>query len=203
MNVVEKNGMFVLATANPGKIKEMRDILSRFGIEAVTRDDLDIKIDVEETGKTFFANAKLKADAICLASNLPAIADDSGLVVDALDGRPGVYSSSFGGENLSAQQRCMFLLNEMNNAEQRGAKFVCNIICVYPDGKFLTATGECNGTISTEPKGSNGFGYDPVFVPDGYNKTMAELSSKEKNAISHRGKALTEFKALLIQNEKG
>jgi XTP/dITP diphosphohydrolase len=191
------NVKFVLATASPGKVKEMRDILSNLGIEVVTRDDLDININVEETGATFYENAKLKADAICSASNLPAIADDSGLVVEALDGRPGVFSSSFGGEDLTAEQRCKFLLNAMKNVEQRRAKFVCNIVCVFPDGKELTAIGECAGTIATEVRGLKGFGYDPVFIPAGYDKTMAELSSDEKNAISHRGKALREFIALL------
>ena len=190
----------MLATANPGKIKEMREILSSFGIEVVTRDELDIHIDVEETGTTFFENAKLKAEAICLASKMPAIADDSGLVVEALDGRPGVYSSSFGGEDLTAEQRCRFLLDSMKNMEQRDAKFVCTIVCAFPDGKILTSTGECSGTILTEIKGSNGFGYDPVFsvfLPNGCTKTMAELSSEEKNKISHRGKALVKFKELL------
>ncbi|MCL2662460.1 MAG: RdgB/HAM1 family non-canonical purine NTP pyrophosphatase [Oscillospiraceae bacterium] len=184
---------YILATANPGKIKEMRDILSGLGIEVVTRDGLGIQIAVEETGTTFYENAKLKAEAICAASKMPSIADDSGLVVEALDGRPGVYSSSYGGEALTAEQRCMFLLDEMKKTEQRRAKFVCNIVCVFPDGNILSAAGECNGTISTEIKGVRGFGYDPVFVPDGYIKTMAELSSEEKNAISHRGKALLEF----------
>jgi len=188
---------FVLATANPGKIKEMREILSGFGIDIITRDDLGIQIEVEETGTTFFENAKLKAEAICFASKMPAIADDSGLVVEVLDGRPGVYSSSFGGDDLTSEQRCNFLLNAIENMEQRRAKFVCNIVCVFPDGRVLTATGECNGTISIEIRGEKGFGYDPVFIPDGYVKTMAELSSEEKNAISHRGKALVEFRELL------
>jgi len=197
------NSKYVLATANPGKIKEMRDLLSSFGIEVVTRDDLDIQIDVEETGTTFLENAILKAEAICLASGLPSIADDSGLVVEALDGRPGVYSSSFGGEGLTAEQRCRFLLDSMKNMEQRDAKFVCTIVCVFPDGKMLTSTGECSGTILTEIRGSNGFGYDPVFsvfLPNGYTKTMAELSIEEKNTISHRGKALNNFIELLCNN---
>jgi XTP/dITP diphosphohydrolase len=188
-----KYGKFVLATANPGKIKEMREILSGLGIKVVTRDELGIHIDVEETGTTFFENAKLKAEAICLASKLPSIADDSGLVVDALGGRPGVYSSSFGGEDLTAKQRSEFLLNEMLNANNRNAKFVCCIVCVFPNGDILTATGECKGTISTELRGAKGFGYDPVFIPDGYTETIAELSSEEKNKISHRGKAFSNF----------
>jgi XTP/dITP diphosphohydrolase len=194
---VISNVKLVLATANPGKIKEMHDILTGSGIEVVTRDDLNIRMDVEETGTTFLENATLKAEAICLASKMPAVADDSGLVVEALGGKPGVYSSSYGGEALTAEQRCNFLLDAMKDMEQRRAKFVCNIVCAFPNGKLLTATGECYGTISTEIRGAKGFGYDPVFIPDGFTKTLAELSGEEKNAISHRGKALTEFIALL------
>jgi len=194
---------FVLATANLGKIKEMRNILSGFGIDIVTRDELDIDIEVEETGTTFSENARLKAVAISELSNLPAIADDSGLVVEALNGEPGVYSSSYGGESLTTIERNEYLLRKMETMEQRGAKFVCNIVCVFPDGKELIATGECYGSISTKPAGSGGFGYDPVFIPDGKNKTMAELTQDEKNAISHRGNALKNFTDLLRLTNAG
>jgi len=197
---------YVLATANPGKVKEMREILSGLGIEVVTRDDLGIVMDIEETGTTFFENAKLKATAICVASDMPSIADDSGLVVDALDGEPGVYSSSFGGEELSAEERCYYLLSKMEESkqlEQRRAKFVCTIICAFPNGDILSASGECKGTIMTELKGSGGFGYDPVFQPDGFIKSMAELTANEKNEISHRGKALSEFSKLLKSYKEG
>jgi len=194
---------YVIATANPGKIKEMSDILSGLNIEVCTRDELKIDFDIEETGTTFFENAKLKADAICAATGLPAIADDSGLIVDSLGGRPGVFTSSFGGDDLTPVQRCEFLLNEMQGMEQRSAKFVCTIVCTFPNGKLLTASGECNGTISTELRGFGGFGYDPVFIPEGESKTMAELSSEKKNSISHRGKALCNFTALLQSDGKG
>ena len=192
---------FVLATANPGKIKEMRDILSGMGIDVVTRKDLGIELDVDETGTTFAQNALLKADAICKASGLPAIADDSGLIVEALDGEPGLYSSSYGGEELSAEQRCAYLLEKMQNKEQRSAKFVCTIVCSFPDDMPLIAEGECRGEIIAEQRGINGFGYDPIFLVPGTNKTMAELSSNEKNQISHRGEALRSFVRLL--NERG
>jgi len=192
---------FVLATANPGKIKEMRDILSGMGIDVVTRKDLGIELDVDETGTTFAQNALLKADAICKASGLPAIADDSGLIVEALDGEPGLYSSSYGGEELSAEQRCAYLLEKMQNKEQRSAKFVCTIVCSFPDDMPLIAEGECRGEIIAEQRGINGFGYDPIFLVPGTNKTMAELSSNEKNQISHRGEALRSFIRLL--NERG
>ncbi|MCL2819880.1 MAG: RdgB/HAM1 family non-canonical purine NTP pyrophosphatase [Oscillospiraceae bacterium] len=188
---------FVLATANPGKVKEMQELLGELNIDVVTRTDLGIDIDIEETGTTFFENAKLKAEAICRISKMPSIADDSGLITDALHGEPGVYSSSFGGEHLSAEERCSYLLKKMENMEQRSAKFVCTIICVFPEGNYITANGECTGVITTGPKGSGGFGYDPVFMPDGFEKTMAELRAEEKNKISHRGKALREFYALL------
>jgi len=197
---------FVLATANPGKVKEMREILSELGIDIITRNDLGIDIEVEETGTTFLENATIKAEAICAASRLPAIADDSGLMVDALGGEPGVYSSSYGGEDLTAEKRCDYLLSKMKNMEQRGAKFVCTIVCCYPDGTKIAATGECLGEIDTKPHGSGGFGYDPVFRlfrPDGTDKTMAELSAEEKNLISHRGKALRNFVELLKSNKAG
>jgi len=194
---------YALATANPGKISEMRMILSNLGINILTRKDLGINMEIEETGTTFFENAKLKADVICLASGLPSIADDSGLLVDALNGRPGVYASSFGGEDLTAEERCRYLLKQMENSEQRRAKFVCTIVCVFPDGKLLTAEGECRGQITTELSGSGGFGYDPVFLPDGKDKTMAELTAEEKNEISHRGKALRSFKEILGSYKKG
>ena len=188
---------FILATANPGKIKEMSDILKGFDIEIKTRADLGIDMEIEETGTTFIDNAMLKAVAICKTAGMPAIADDSGLMIESLDGRPGVYSSSFGGEDLTNEQRVVYLLDEMKNMEHREAKFVCTIVCVFPDGSVLSARGECRGKILTEPRGSGGFGYDPVFLPHGYDKSMAELPADEKNRISHRGIALREFTNLL------
>ena len=188
---------FVLATANQGKIREMQEILSEFDIEIVTRKDLGIEIDVEETGTTLRENALIKAKAICALSGLPAIADDSGLFVEALNGGPGVYSSTYGGEELDALQRCSYLLIKMQNAEQRSAKFVCTIVCAFPDGTALTAEGECTGEIITKPRGSSGFGYDPVFLVNGSNRTMAELTPEDKNRVSHRGKALRAFTRML------
>jgi len=191
------NKKFALATANPGKITEMQKLLSELNINVITRDGLNITTHIEETGTTFLENATIKAQAICCISKLPAVADDSGLIVDALDGKPGVYSSSYGGESLSAAERCEYLLEQMINMEQRTAKFVCTIVCAFPNGNLITAIGECTGSISCKPAGSGGFGYDPVFLPTGMNKTMAELSIAEKNAISHRGKALRCFCDLL------
>ena len=181
---------FVLATNNPGKIQEMRAILSELQLDVVSLKEIGIDIYVEETGSTFMENAALKAKAICDASGLPAIADDSGFAVDALGGAPGVYSSSFGGEHLSDSERCDYLLNIMENMEQRSAKFVSTIVCVFPDGEVISAQGECLGEIVTSPRGTGGFGYDPIFLANGMDKTMAELLPEAKNALSHRGKAL-------------
>jgi len=192
---------FVLATANPGKIREMREILPGFGVEFISRNEIGIDIEVAETGTTFYENALIKARAICTLSGLPAIADDSGLIVEALGGAPGLYTSSFGGEKLSESERCDYLINKLNDTEHRNAKFVCTIVCVFPNGDVISAKGECHGTIAHEPAGLGGFGYDPIFIADGFDKTMAELSPDEKNKTSHRGAALREFAQLLLESE--
>ena len=193
---------YALATANPGKIREMREVLSEFDIEILTREELGIDIEVEETGSTFMENALLKAGAICSASGLPAIADDSGLMVDALGGDPGVYSSSYGGDLLADSERYVFLLEKMKNMEQRGAKFVCTIVCKFPDGSILSAEAECRGEILTAPRGAGGFGYDPVFLVKSLGKTLAELTGEEKNKVSHRGQALRGFAQLLAESNQ-
>ena len=190
-------GLYVLASSNPGKIAEMREILSVYGINMTTKQELGVDIDVAETGDTFAENAALKATAICKASGLPAIADDSGLAVDALGGAPGLNTSSFGGEGLDSEGRYNYLLSIMDGVEQRGAKFVSTIVCAFPDGSLITAEGTCGGEIAPAPRGSSGFGYDPVFTPAGMDMTMAELPPGEKNKISHRGKALRQFTGLL------
>ena len=184
---------FVLATHNPGKLKEMGDILARFGVEVVGPKDLGITVDVEETGTTFAENAMLKAKAICAAAKLPAIADDSGLCVDALNGGPGVYSARYGGEGLDDKGRYMLLLNSMRGQPTRAAHFACAIACVFPNGDELTAEGRCDGTIAFAPMGEGGFGYDPVFFVPELKKTFGQLTAEEKSAISHRGRALAIF----------
>ena len=188
---------FVLATHNPGKLKEMGDILARFGVEVVSPKDLGITVDVEETGATFAENAMLKAKAICAAAKLPAIADDSGLCVDALNGGPGVYSARYGGEGLDDKGRYMLLLNSMRGQPTRAAHFACAIACVFPNGDELTAEGRCDGTIAFAPIGEGGFGYDPVFFVPELKKTFGQLTAEEKSAISHRGNALKDFSAKL------
>ena len=188
---------FVIASSNPGKVRELRDILTSLDFIVITRQELGVDIDVEETGGTFTENAMLKAKAICDATGLPSIADDSGLVIDALGGAPGLYTSSFGGEGLDDRARCQYLLSVMDGREQRSAMFVSAIVCVFPDGTSIAAQGECAGSITMEQLGSGGFGYDPVFIAEGMDVTMAELPSVLKHDISHRGKALKQFAKLL------
>ena len=187
----------VLASKNPKKLKEMNEILSGMGVEVCLQADVGIDIDVEETGTTFEENSLLKAKAVMEASGLPAIADDSGLCVDALNGAPGVYSARYGGEGLDDTGRYRLLLANMPRGAARTAKFVSVITCCFPNGDVLTARGECPGTIAFAPMGEGGFGYDPVFFLPKLKKTFAQLSAEEKNAISHRGKALAVFKEKL------
>ena len=184
---------FVLATNNPKKLKEMAAILENLGVEVVSPKDLGIHIEVEETGTTFAENAMLKAKAICEAANLPAIADDSGLCVDALNGGPGVYSARYGGEGLDDVGRYRLLLENMRGQTSRGAHFACAIACMFPNGDTLTAEGKCGGTIAFAPMGEGGFGYDPIFFVPEKAKTFSQLTAEEKAEISHRGKALVIF----------
>ena len=187
----------VLASKNQKKMKEMNEILSGMGVEVCLQSDVGIDIDVEETGTTFEENSLLKAKAVMEASGLPAIADDSGLCVDALNGAPGVYSARYGGDGLDDTGRYRLLLANMPRGAARTAKFVSVITCCFPGGEVLTARGECPGTIAFAPMGEGGFGYDPVFFLPKLKKTFAQLSPEEKNAISHRGKALESFQAKL------
>ena len=197
---------FVLATHNPGKLAEMRAILSGLGVEVVGPAEAGVEVDAEETGTTFAENAMLKAKAVCAAAGLPATADDSGLCVNALNGGPGVYSARYGGEELSDRERYMLLLNNMRGQGTRVAHFSCAVACAFPNGDTLTAEGRCDGAIAFAPIGEGGFGYDPVFLIPGKGKTFGQLSAEEKSAISHRGKALAAFaeklKAYLGKGER-
>ena len=183
----------VLASKNKKKLVEMNEILSHLGIEVCSEAEAGVDVEVEETGTTFEENSLLKARAVMEASGLPAIADDSGLCVDALNGAPGVYSARYGGEGLDDTGRCRLLLENMKGQMPRTAKFVSVITCCFPSGDVLTARGECPGTIAFAPQGEGGFGYDPVFFVPPLKKTFAQLTAEEKNAISHRGKALAAF----------
>ena len=184
---------FVLATHNPGKLAEMKAILSGLGVEAVSPAESGVEVDVEETGSTFAENAMLKAKAICAASGLPAIADDSGLCVDALNGGPGVYSARYGGEGLDDRGRCMLLLRSLRGQTTRAAHFTCAVACAFPNGDTLEAEGRCDGAIAFAPLGEGGFGYDPVFLIPEKGKTFGQIGPEEKSKISHRGKALAAF----------
>ena len=187
----------VLASQNQKKLAEMNRILTRLGVEVCSEAEAGVDLEVEETGTTFEENSLLKARAVMEASGLPAIADDSGLCVDCLNGAPGVYSARYGGEELTDEGRYRMLLENMRGQMTRTAKFVSVITCCFPNGDVLTARGECQGTIAYAPMGEGGFGYDPVFFVPELKKTFAQLTAGEKNAISHRGRALEAFQAKL------
>lgn len=193
----------VLASHNKKKMAEMRAILSELGVEILSQADVGVDIEPEETGTTFEENARIKAEAIMQATGLPAIADDSGLVVDALNGEPGVYSARYGGEGLDDTGRWQLLLKNMEGKENRVCRFVSVICCAFPDGSQLMTRGECHGVVAEGPRGEGGFGYDPVFWLPEKGKSMAELSPEEKNSISHRGNALRVFKEELEKKLNG
>lgn len=192
---------FVIASANRDKAREMRFVLSSIVDAELIDRPADIP-DVDETGTTLEANALLKARAIATATGLPAIADDSGLEVDALGGAPGVYTARFAGENASYADNVNKLLRELDGVDDRRALFRAVAAAVFPDGSELVAEGRMPGTISSSPRGANGFGYDPVFVPDEADgRTVAEMHDEEKHAISHRGRSLRALAELLRERE--
>ena len=185
---------YVLATANPDKAEEIRAILGP-GVELLPRPES--VGEVEETGDTLEENARLKAAALADATGFPAIADDTGLEVDALDGRPGVYSARFAGEDATYADNVAKLLSEMEHMTRRTARFRTVAAVVWPDGRELLAEGEVTGHIATTARGHAGFGYDPLFVPDGDERTFAEMAPDEKHRLSHRGRAFRALAALL------
>ena len=193
----------VLASQNKPKLVEMQSILAAHGVEVVLEADVGLNVDVEETGETFAENAMLKARAVMEASGLPAIADDSGVCVDALNGAPGVYSARYGGPELDDVARYRLLLENMRGTRTRTAHFTSCIACVFPNGDTLEAEGVCPGTIAFAPQGDGGFGYDPVFFLPELRKTYAQLTPEEKAAVSHRGKALAVFEVKLREYLKG
>ena len=186
------DNIIILATHNKSKVKEISEMMSGSDITFVSLADAGINVEVEETGTTFEENALLKAREICKLSGKPTISDDSGLEIDALDGAPGIYSSRFMGEDTSYDIKNNALIEKLENVADpdRTARFRCCMALVLPDGREFVTEGAMEGIIAREPKGINGFGYDPIlFIPE-YNRTSAELSSEEKNNISHRGEAL-------------
>ena len=189
----------ILASNNKKKLRELGEILSDMDVELLSQREAGCDFEVEETGTTFAENAYLKAKAVADATGLAAVADDSGLMVEALNGEPGVYSARYapGGHEASDKEKYEYLLSKLVNEEHRAAKFVCSICCIFPDGNIIRTEGECRGEILREPAGEGGFGYDPVFMPQGYDRSMAELGTEVKNRISHRANALREFKKKL------
>lgn len=182
---------FILATNNMKKLAEMQRILSPLGINVVTAKMLGITLeDVEENGETFEDNAKLKARAACRETGMPAIADDSGLCVDYLNGAPGVYSARFAGEHGNDEKNNDLLLEKLEGVpeEKRTAHYVCAVCCTFPDGREIVVRGECSGVIGFQRDGDQGFGYDPLFLVNG--KSFGRYTAEEKDGISHRGKAL-------------
>ena len=188
----------VAATNNKNKLREFKEILAPLGYQVVSLGELGIEVDIEETGDTFQENSLIKAKAILELSGMAALADDSGLMVDALGGEPGVYSARYC--QGSDSDRVQFLLKKMENVPdgERTARFVSAITLCFPDGDVLTALGTCEGIITHEARGSNGFGYDPIFYVEQFKKTFAELTADQKNMISHRGNALFELQKQLI-----
>ncbi|MBW1813569.1 MAG: XTP/dITP diphosphatase [Deltaproteobacteria bacterium] len=186
--------VLVLASRNKGKTAEIQDLLKDFPITIKNLDDFGPIPHVEETGATFDENAYLKASFTARMLGLPAMADDSGVCVDALNGAPGVYSARYGGEDATDEQRCDKLLEDLKDESNRKAAFECVISIAVPPGPALTYEGLCEGLIADQPSGTNGFGYDPIFYYPPLKKTFAELSREEKSLVSHRGIALKEIR---------
>lgn len=190
---------FIIASNNAHKVSELDRILKPLGITALTAKQAGVNLsEVEETGSTFAENARLKAEAAFKKCGMPSIADDSGLMVDALNGAPGVYSARYAGEGASDGDKINKLLTELKDVPEndRTAAFVCSICCILESGEIIEVSGRCEGKIAFEPKGEGGFGYDPVFIAEN-GKSFAELSSDEKDKLSHRGNALRALKAEL------
>jgi XTP/dITP diphosphohydrolase len=193
------NKLLLVATRNKGKVKELANLIDDLEMNWLSLDDLEIDLQVEETGDSFQENAIIKAMAYSKASGMLTLADDSGLEVDALNGRPGIHTARYGGESLTSRQRYELLLNELRDVptEMRGARFRCFIALARPDGIVGSAEGTCEGVIATAPVGSGGFGYDPVFYLPDQQLTLAQLSAGEKHLISHRGRAIAGIAPLL------
>ena len=193
-----KNNMnqILIATKNNGKVVEFQELFKKYNIQTISLLDLPDDIeDVEETGETFEENARLKAEQISSILNAPVLADDSGLIIDALDGCPGVFSARYAGLEKNDQDNNNKVLNELKGipVENRAARFICVLAVARPGKETFFVTGKCEGFIALSESGSNGFGYDPIFIPEGYEETMAEISAEEKNEISHRGQAIKEL----------
>jgi XTP/dITP diphosphohydrolase len=198
-----------LATRNPGKIREIQEICAGWPVRWRLAEGLNGRSDgpaswpdVEESGETYLDNARLKAHAVAEALGVPAVADDSGIEVDALGGEPGPRSARFAGPNATDRENLDLLIQKIRPVapDARTSRYRCVAVCAWPDGRSAWAEGACEGWLILEPRGTGGFGYDPIFVPEGESRTMAELSAEEKNAISHRGKALRALGEILARS---
>ena len=189
----------IFATGNQGKMKEIREILEDLDIELLSLKDAGIHADIVEDGKTFEENAQIKARTICNLTGEIVLADDSGLEIDYLNKEPGIYSARYMGEDTSYHIKNANLIERLEGVpdEKRDARFVCVIACAYPDGTVDTATGIIEGKLAKEPKGENGFGYDPIFYLPERGMTTGEMEPEEKNAISHRGIAIRKMVEIL------
>ena len=182
----------ILASNNKDKLREIREIMAGTGIEILSQREAGCDFEAEENGTTFEENARIKALAAMKATGLPCVADDSGLEVNAMGNGPGIYSSRFCGDR-TYPEACREIIDIVNKSDDRGARFRCAVVCVFPDGKEITAQGVIEGTVGADLEGEHGFGYDPLFVPEGHAHSMACLTDEEKNAISHRGRAFRDF----------
>ena len=198
-------GRLLIATHNSGKLIELAGLLGDVPFDLVSLDDVGIHHEVDETGETFEQNAALKAGTYARISGLPALADDSGLEVDALDGEPGVRSARYAGDDAVDADKIAFLLRKLDNipARDRTARFRCVIAVAWPGGPLELHSGACEGTIVEAPRGSNGFGYDPIFFIPAMGRTMAELSTAQKNRVSHRSEAARKAAASLRERAGG
>ncbi len=188
---MKKLSKLLIATHNKGKLAELKALMAPLGIEIIAPHDIGLELDPEETGTTFEENAVIKAKAYAMAANMPAVADDSGLCIDALDGRPGVYSARYGGEDKSFAEKSQMLLAELDGVplERRGAHFGCAMAFEMPDGEGFCVYGRCDGYIGFEIAGDKGFGYDPIFCMDEYGGSFGQIDEEVKNKISHRANA--------------
>ncbi|MEZ0536755.1 XTP/dITP diphosphatase [Caldicellulosiruptoraceae bacterium PP1] len=189
----------IVATKNKGKKEEIRELFKDYFDEFISIDELDKEINIIENGNSFEENAFIKAKVIYDLFHMPTLADDSGLMVDLLNGEPGIYSARYAGEDSNDKKNMEKLLDKLRDTPEnnRTAKFVCVFVFIDENGNILKSRGECHGKIAFEPKGNNGFGYDPIFIPYGFDKTFAELSDNVKNSISHRFNAAIKLKKLL------
>ena len=191
----------IFATSNKGKIREIKEILKDVNCEILSLEDAGIDIDIVEDGETFEENALIKANTVMKLTGNIVLADDSGLEVDYLNKEPGIYSARYLGENVSQDEKNQYIIDQLKDVEDknRTARFVCTVACAMPDKESFTVRGTMEGLISRDSFGNNGFGYDPIFVVEKYNKTVAEIDADVKNEISHRGKALRLMKNKLIE----